>query len=241
MSTLREAAIAVTYERACAILDQHGWLSTQPPATRETILAIGRIRTYAPGQSIYVAGETATAVFALVEGGVDIVFPVEEGPPALIHRADPGFWVGDLATLSRRERLVSLRANAPSTMFVLPGRDLTQLLERQPEFYRVFYDLMHENMRLTFTFMADLLGFTAVERVARRLANISRRRGNGGDPWIDLPQNTLAAMLGISPATAHRSTRRLVELGLIQTGYGKIRVVDVDALAHYREHPEDVA
>jgi CRP-like cAMP-binding protein len=208
---------------------------------QDTILALGRLRRYAPGQSVYEAGEFATAIYALIHGSIDVIIPVADNPPAIVHRADPGFWVGDLAILSGKERLISLRANTDTTMFVLPARDVIDLLARRPDMYRVFYGLMHENMRLTFMLMGDLLSFTAAERVARRLALTARRRESGSDPWIDLPQGTLAAMLGISAATAHRAIRRLTDLGLIQTGYGKIRVNDVEALARYREHPEDIA
>jgi CRP-like cAMP-binding protein len=221
----------VTLEQARALLSQRGWLASHSPDIREAILAIGRLRTYEAGQSIYRAGEPATAVFALVKGGIDVVLPIAEHVPVLAHRADPGFWIGDLATLSGRERLMTMRANTTTIMLVLPGRDIDALLSRQPALYRVFYDMMHANMRLTLTLLADLISFSPVERLARRLALMANRRDEDADPWIDLPQNTLAAMLGMSPATAHRATRRLVDAGLIQTGYGKIRVIDADGLA----------
>jgi CRP-like cAMP-binding protein len=223
------------------VLSSHGWLALQTDEVRSTFFSIARIRSYAAGQTIYAAGEPANGVYGLVDGGLDIVIPVADNPPVLIYRADPGFWVGDLATLAGKDRLVSLRANTPTTMCVLPGRDLVSLLERQPALYRPLYALMHENMRLTFELMGDLLSFSAVERVARRLSLAARGRRDDGDPWIDLPQNTLSIMLGLSSASVHRAIRRLSKLGLIETGYGRIRVVDPDALGRFREHPDDGA
>lgn len=218
-----------------------GWLARRSAETQARLLAIARLRTYEAGRYIYRAGAPGTALYGLIEGGLDLILPVHGRADIVAHRAEPGYWIGDLAVIAGRERLVSVRASQPTTMMVLPARALLDLLKKEPELHRDLYELTHDNMAMALRFLGEALAFTAVERIARRLAHFAQARGDAVDPWLELSQGDLAGMVGASLPTTQRAIRQLREAGLIDTGYGRLRILDPGRLAAFDEFPPDCA
>jgi CRP/FNR family transcriptional regulator, cyclic AMP receptor protein len=60
-----------------------------------------------------------------------------------------------------------------------------------------------------------------------------------GDPegWIALSQPELAKLLAVSLPTLQRILRRLVKDGFLRTSYGRLRVLDRDALVRICADP----
>jgi CRP-like cAMP-binding protein len=226
----------------CGPLLSRGWLARRSPETQAELLKIGRLRKFKPGGYVYRAGAPGTAIFGLIDGELDLILPAEGRPDNVVHRAEPGFWIGDLAVFSGRPRLVSVRAHKSTTMIALPARPTLELVRRFPELSRDFYALSDENMALALRFLSEALAFTGVERVARRLCSLMAGRPEtaaaGGD-WLEISQTSLAGMVGVSMPTVQRALRRLHEEGLIETGYGKLKVLDCVRLAQFVEFPQE--
>ncbi len=79
----------------------------QPAELQERIARTGRWMSLAKGARLYNTGEDAVAMFGLGEGLLDIAIPVSDDEEVTVHRARPGFWIGDGALLSSVPREVS--------------------------------------------------------------------------------------------------------------------------------------
>ena len=118
-------------------LDRVGWLSRQPESFRCWVAENGRWRRFAAGETIYLAGEEPDGMYGLGAGALDVTFPLHGDEPVTLprrslHRAEPGFWIGEAALMARESRLVSLSAAVESRVFVLPLGALRELLARDP-------------------------------------------------------------------------------------------------------------
>ena len=51
------------------------------------------------------------------------------------------------------------------------------------------------------------------------------------DDVVNLTQTTVAALLGVRRPSINRVLKRLVRAGMVQVSYGKVQIVDADALA----------
>ena len=65
--------------------------------------------------------------------------------------------------------------------------------------------------------------------MADRLMMEAESRGDT-DGWIPMSQPELAKLLAVSVPTLQRVMRRFVSAGLVQNNYGRIKVMDRDAL-----------
>ncbi len=202
-----------------------GWLSERSEAFRSALLDGARRRRYAEGEAVYRYGDTAQGLYGVIDGAVTITIPADDGQEFTANREGQGFWIGDLAMLSNQTRLITVIAHAPTEMLVIPTPHIQRILQEKPVFYREFYALNHANTELALRLLANLAVASADRRLILRLLMFEERL-DAGDGWIDVGQENLAAMVAVSVPTLQRKLRSLGEAGLIEQGYGRIRILD---------------
>lgn len=214
------------------MLEERGWLAERSPDVRARLLGIAEVRAYRPGGSLYMVGEPPRGVYGIARGSVDLSIPRDDGQEIVVHRTQPGFWIGDLALFSFRTRLISVTAATGVIAAFLPKTGLTALLERYPELIRDFYMLSHRNMATTLQLIANLSIPRADERIALRLLIYDQRLKQSED-WLPLSQEKLAQLTALSLPTVQRTLRRLEESGIVELGYGRLRIRDREKLLGY--------
>lgn len=214
------------------MLEERGWLAERSADVRARLLGIAEVRGYRPGESLYMVGEPPRGVYGVARGSVDLSIPRDDGEEIVVHRTQPGFWVGDLALFSSRTRLITVTAATEVIAAFLPKTRLTALLEQYPELIRDFYMLSHRNMATTLQLIANLSVPRADERIALRLLIYDQRRTKS-EAWLPLSQEKLAQLTALSVPTVQRTLRRLEESGIVELGYGRLRISDREKLLGY--------
>jgi len=209
-----------------APLDRLGWLAEQPAGLRDWVAGVGRWRSLASGQVLYEAGETGTGLYGLAAGRLDITFPSIVDEPVAVHRAEPGFWIGDLALLAETERLVSVHAGSDARLLAVPGAAIRAHLDRHPEHWRCFYALTHRNMAVALGLLGEALALPPAARVARRLLQLADDAG-----VVVGTQEQLAGLVGVTRTTVKRALKQLVAEGAIETGYRSLKITRRDLVA----------
>ncbi|MEJ2522346.1 MAG: Crp/Fnr family transcriptional regulator [Gammaproteobacteria bacterium] len=212
-------------EAVRALAQSHGWLADRAPEARDAILSIAQVRDYQPDQVVFRAGVPARGVYGLVSGAVDILIPRPDGQELAAHRAERGFWAGDLSLLSGQANLVTIRSAVRSRILLLPGPDLLALLARRPELNRDFFELSHANLAVTLWTLASIAIQDSETRIVLRLLQLD---SDHSDPegWLKISQEKLSQLVALSPATLQRCLRTLRGEGLIELAYGRMRVLD---------------
>jgi CRP/FNR family cyclic AMP-dependent transcriptional regulator len=216
-------SLTITIDSALAVLSKRGWLADRPPALQLALARIARPRRFAAGEALYRYGDIANGIFGLVDGGLDISIPRADGLDVTVHRADPGFWIGDLALFVGQTRLVSVVAAVDTNVVHLPQAGLRRLLEAAPEYYPDFYALTYENVSVLLRLLANLAISPSETRVAVRLLMYDDSQQKTG---LKISQNKLAELIGLSVPTLQRVLKRLQEDKLIKVGYGRIDILD---------------
>ncbi len=212
-------------------MDRVGWLADQPEDLQQWFAQVGRWQRFEPGQLLYLAGDTADGMYGLAEGALEITFPLVADEPVTIHRAEPGFWIGDAAQFSRRARMIGLSAATPARILRVSGADLERLLADSPRFWPCFYDLSSRNVETALTLLSESLALTVKARVCRRLLALAER-----DRDIQITQDDLAKLVGVTRATVRRAIAELAAEGGVETGYRSLRLSDLSVL---RRHKDD--
>lgn len=218
-----------------APLDSRGWLADRPEPFLEWVASAGTWRTYQRGQLIYDAGDPPDGIYGLGEGAVDVFLPAVGDELVMLHRADTGFWAGDLALLAGGDRLVTIRASLPSRVFVLPGSAVKRRLAEEPDDWPNFYALSYLNYVQALTVLAEALSLPPAARIARRVNQLTALADTA-----TISQDELASLLGVTRITVQRALRELIAAGAIRTGYRTITVRDrgvLDRFAACRGEP----
>ncbi|WP_108858572.1 Crp/Fnr family transcriptional regulator [Ruegeria sp. Alg231-54] len=207
------------------VLLASGWFRARGASFQSDLLACGVAKSFDEGEALYNYGDPANGVFAVLEGSVQITAPADDGQDFVVHRQGGGFWIGDLALLAESNRLVSVVATQKTRALFFPSRRLDRLVRDNPEYVRDFYALSHENMQTALRIMANLAVTGAEKRLVLRLLHLDEGASKS-DGWIVVSQDELAEMVAVSLPTLHRKLHNLAELGLIELGYGRVRLKD---------------
>jgi CRP-like cAMP-binding protein len=214
---------------ALATLARTGWFAGRTERTRALIAAEARLRRFRPGEVVYHVGDAPNGLYGLVEGALRISVPRDDGEDYVIHRADPGFWIGDAAQFSDGGRLVTLTAAGPTLVAHVSVEALERLVEADPRLYRDFYALTHQNFRTALRLFVNTLVPESDLRVALRLLHQDELAGQP-ERGVALAQAEFADLVGLSLPTLQRALKRLGEAGLIEVGYGRLRILDREGL-----------
>lgn len=215
--------------RTAAILDplhRIGWLAGQPEVFRLWVAEAGRWRHFAAGEIIYLPGDEPDGMYGLAAGALEVSFALAAEEAVTIHRAEPGFWIGEAALMAGARRLVGLAAALDSRVFHIPLAALRDQLQREPAFWRPLYEQSFGNLAVALTLLAESLSLTPRARIARLLLRLAdgegRVRGNHED---------FGRLIGMTRSSVRRALASLAETGAVRTGYAALEIVDADALA----------
>jgi CRP/FNR family transcriptional regulator, cyclic AMP receptor protein len=207
------------------VLRSRGWLSLQPVEFQDRMIAIGRWTAVPRGKALYLLGEEPNALFGLGAGLLDISLPVDDEDDVIVHRAPPGFWVGDGALLSGVRRFLTVTAATDCEVFRIPHAPLLRVLEEHPGDWRYFHHLATLNAVLATQALAEALVLPARPRFARVLLRLALPDGT-----VAATQEELGRMTGMSRAAFRRTFGSLIAAGVLETGRGSVRIHDTAAL-----------
>jgi CRP/FNR family transcriptional regulator, cyclic AMP receptor protein len=211
--------------RRLGILGRTGWLSRQPDDFQTLIAQLGRWREFTAGEVLYFAGEEASWMVGLAEGILEVTFPLVSDEPVVIHRAEPGFWTGEMSVLPGQTRLISIAAATNVRVFVVSASSIHRILTADPRHWKSLFDLSLLNSRIAVTLLAEALALSPRARVARILLRLA-----GADGAVPGSQEDLGRLLGMTRSSVRRALTSLIELGAVESGYGRLSVRDRAAL-----------
>lgn len=192
----------------------------------------GLSRIYAPGQIICHQGDPGDHLYAVVEGLVKIVFTSERGDEMVLNILGPEEIFGELALLDGSPRSASAVALKSTSVFVLPRRQLLELMSVNPGLADEFLKLIGKLVRNLTEKAGDLAFLDLVGRLAKLLLQLSEMRGHVHGVVLDsgLTQTDLAAMIGASRPAVNRALQSLAARGLIAVQGRTIVLRDLEAL-----------
>lgn len=216
------------------ILLRTGWLSQLPEPERQTLLSICRIRRFRAGEPLYNAGDPPGGIHGLAFGVVALVYPDPSAEMTLVHLAQPGIWLGEIAMLNDMPRRVSAIARTNCATMYAPLPALQTLLEARPEWWRHIGQISAHNLAFAIGGAEDLMLRDNNRRCIATLLRLCGCRTADPDPALagasPVTQDELASMANMSRNKVGEVLRNLEERGLITLGYRTVTVRDGAAL-----------
>ena len=202
-------------------LTEIGWLASQPEALRTWAAGAGRWRSYEKGQLLYQAGDEPDALYGLAAGTLEIQIVQDGCEQITIHRAEPGFWIGESAILAKTTRSISVVAAAKARVFRIPAAAIRAVLGEMPQFWYSFFELSHINASRAVATLAEVFSQPPQARLARILLRLADADGR-----VHATQEDLSRLIGMRRSSLRRVLLDLVSAGAVTTGYRSIHITD---------------
>ena len=85
-------------------LQDSNWLQTRSAGFRTALMACAVHRRYEAGEALYNHGDPADGIHGVLDGGVRLTTPADDGQEYVLHQEGRGFWVGDLALFANAQK-----------------------------------------------------------------------------------------------------------------------------------------
>jgi CRP-like cAMP-binding protein len=189
------------------------------------------IRTYEPGSQLFAQGHSPDGVFIVRDGRVELVWRGPMRRRLIVQILHPGDIEGDIGTILSIPPPYSARALDRVEALVITSSDLEALLSQRPQVSRrwlssVAARLVHAQQRIL-----QLQDHDVRQKVAMLLLDEER----GG--VVELPQESLAALLSVRRQTVNATLRGLEQAGFVRISYRLVRIEDPAALASIAGRP----
>jgi CRP/FNR family transcriptional regulator, cAMP and macrophage regulator len=176
------------------------------------------VRTFGPGAVLFGGGQ-APGVWIVRDGRIEL--SVGSGRRrAVVQLLRPGDVDGDIQLLLEMPLPYTGRAVSEVTCLFLGPGDFEQLLATHPAIARRWLSSVAQRLAASQARILALLGGSLAAQAASLLAE------EAVDGRVELPQRTLAAMLGVQRPSLNKILKDLERDGLIRISYSTIEVID---------------
>jgi CRP-like cAMP-binding protein len=182
------------------------------------------VRTFRPGAALFHVGEQPAGVWIIRDGRVELSVGTGRRR-AVVQLLRPGDVDGDIQLLLEMPLPYTARALSEATCLFLSRGDFEQLLATRPGLARRWLSSVAQRLAASQGRVLALLGGSLATQAARLLAE------EAVDGRVELPQRTLAAMLGVARPSLNKVLKDLERDGLIKISYSTIEVPDRARLA----------
>ncbi|MGP3999660.1 Crp/Fnr family transcriptional regulator [Streptomyces sp. 8N706] len=211
-----------------------GLLGGLSPETRAGMLSLGRPVRFEGGERLLREGEHGSHVFLLLHGWFKVLAATDDGREALMAVRSGGDVVGELACFDAQPRVATVRAVGAGSARLIGRQEFLAFLAVHDDAGQAVMRAVAGKLRWATRRRQEFGGCPISTRVARVLVEMVRVHGQVGSDGISigaaLTQPDLAALVGASEPSVHRTLRSLRQDGTIETGYRRILVRDVGAL-----------
>jgi CRP-like cAMP-binding protein len=208
------------------IVSEKGWLSERPAPFRAEVLRRTTLARFAAGEVVFRLGDPPGGIYGMVAGIVTMTTAPPTEVPRLIHLGDPGTWTGEACFVTREPRRVEIRAFVDTTMMHLPLGAMDEMAAADPGVARHFARILVDSIDILIRVAHDLQKGDAT----RRVASVLQRFASIGDDPIPLSQAELGVLANASRKQVNAVLQRLAAVGLVQTTYRSVRILDDEAL-----------
>jgi len=177
------------------------------------------VRTFSPGAALFRGGEKTPGVWIVREGRIELSAGAGRRR-AVVRLLRPGDVDGDVQLLLEMPLPYTGRALSEVTCLFLAREGFEQLLATHPAIARRWLSSVAQRLAASQARVLALLGGSLAAQTVSLLAE------EAVDGRVELPQRTLAAMLGAARPSLNKILKELERDGLIRISYSTIEVLD---------------
>ena len=199
-------------------------------ALQAHLVRTSRERSFADGQIIQQRGDPADGFWLIEQGAVRVGQFLPDGEFRAVALLGAGDSYGELAVFSGKPRIVDAVSRGESRLRLIAARPFLEALGNYPASTKALLGALSEQLQDTLSILAGLRHGTNPARLAGLLATMAGEEHTG---TVTITQQELADLLGVTRATANAALKDLQRRGLVERGYGTVRIPDRDRLARF--------
>ncbi|HEX9013287.1 MAG TPA: Crp/Fnr family transcriptional regulator [Anaerolineaceae bacterium] len=198
--------------------------------TMDALLRASRLKPVEEGGAIFLQADPPEAAYIVRSGAVEITLTSPDGRQLVINEMRQGDCFGELALVTGKRRSANALVGEAGEVLVIPRHAFLMALETEPSLALRLLKTTAQRLSNSSEFESGLAFLDAQARVARLLIELDQQAGGGP---VVASQEELADRTGLIRQTVAKTLGEWRRRGWIQTGRGRIQILDRAALEHW--------
>lgn len=214
------------------VLRTDEWFRGLPSRLQDDLVGRSTVRRVPAWARVYSAGDAPAGMFAVLAGEIRLVHHSHTGKYAFYALMRPGAWFGALSELDGRARFTDAIASTETTVLQLGHAAFQEMYANDVQARDAFVALLCRNLRTTLSMLVEHHALPPRQQVAQILISVftGPDAAQAAETGLDLTQEALAAMAGVSRQTVNKVLHQFLDEGLVRLHYGRIVPLDLAAL-----------
>ena len=200
-----------------------------PAETRAALRAASTPVHYADGALVHARGDRKPGLSIVRSGRVRIGNPGSDGSYTTMSILGPGHTFGEFTLFAHLPRTHDVVAVGDVVIDQISRPRFMAVYDRDPALGRALLSLTTIRVHALIEFVEDLRRLPLPVQLAKHLLAMARKHPPGTP--VNLGQEELATMFGVTRVSAGKALRGLAGEGLLSLGYGRIAIPDPPRLA----------
>ncbi len=194
---------------------------------QRALARIAEVREYAPGETLFLAGEKATGLFIVAQGAIVVSRCGMDGRRQILHVFDEaGDVCGEAPVFEGGSYPADAEAERTSRTLYLRRADFLETARRHPDILLTMLAALSRRLMRFVDLIEDLSLKDVTARLAKRLIELSEKDGCRDTISLASSKTALAEQLGTIPETVSRTLRKLQNQGLIAVDGRSVSLLD---------------
>lgn len=219
--------------QAVVNLKKIDYLNGLLPEDAEALSSVSEYRRFQDGSPVFAQGEPLPGIFVVTQGAMKVFRTDGRGRVQVLDILQPGSCVGEAGVFDGGVSASSAEAHGDLECWLIPGPPMRELLSRNPAFAEVVIRHFAAKLRHLVQLVETLSLHSVPERVAQLILDYHQRNPARSLVEFRETQEDLAQCIGASREAFSRALRLLADLGLIQSTFPVVRILDVAKLQRY--------
>lgn len=212
-------------------LQQHDWFTALSPEHRKRAAATTQLARFAADSFIARRGEPSEYWVGVHEGLIKLAVYNVDGRSSTLSGVPEGGWCGEGSVIKREARRYDVIAVRASQILLVPADTFHRLMAESLPFNSFVIRQLNERMGQFIATVQNERLLDVDARVAQAIAQLFHPMlYPRTSPVLELSQEEIGLLTGLSRQRVNQAMRRLAEPGLVEISYQSIRVVDLDGL-----------
>jgi len=198
------------------------------------IAATARLKQYPKGAQVWAQKRQQRDVIAIVSGSLQISGVNSAGAKFVLSILGAGEIVGLVRLLDGFELVYDYHAHEDTLLLHIPAARLRGLLDAHPALWKSVALLALARQQDSIATLQRRSFRSIKQNFAEALLRLAhtggRPAGPGTSVTLRVSQTDLAAMAAVSRQTVNKHVQHLAKLGILQTAYGELTILDLPAL-----------
>jgi len=215
-------------------------LASAPEAVAKAVLASAHVRDFSRGETIFLQGERASAIYIVAEGWVKLYRVAPSGTEAVVGVFTKGASFGEAVAFRHDTYPVAAVAVTECTLIRIEADAFLRQIRENPEVAISILSATFAHLHSLVAQIEALKAQTGAQRVAEFLLELAPSATGSCEVTLPYDKVLIAGRLGMKPESLSRAFARLKEQG-VTIRQNTAQIEDVAALHDYVEEDPALA